>query len=256
MKLKLTIPQTWNACTDAQLKKLALLINSDTKGNHFDLKCFAILINAKWWQLYKKALHRCILSWEPITVTKESFAFIYQSNTLTRFPKIKAINKKQYFPPLPQISNLSIGEMAIADDLHIKWRATHDVECLYYLAATLYVNQQQPRPPFDKNDLSFKEPLFRKLSLDELLVIEMAFHGCKEHLAKKFPKVFPTKKQSEADVTLSAVEGQKPQIAKSSQFPKLILELSGGKFGTHEQTSRTNCYTFLAEFENLLKAQK
>lgn len=253
MKLKLKIPSTWNACTDAQLKKLALLINSGITGNHFDLKCFAILVNAKWWQLYKKALHRCILSWEPITITKESFAFIYKSNMLTRFPKLQPIHGQQYHAPLPQISNLTIGEMAIADDLHIKWRATKDVECLYYLAATLYVNQEQPRPPFDKNDLSFKKPLFQNLSMGELLVIEQAFHGCKEHLAKKFPTVFPTKNQF---VTLSAVEGHKPKTQMSSQFPKLILELSGGKFGTHEQTSRTNCYTFLAEFENLLKAQK
>ena len=248
MKLKLSIPQSWNDCTDAQLKKIALLINSDTKGNHFDLKCFAILVNAKWWQFYKKALHKCILSWEPITTTKESFAFIYNSNTLTRFPKIQPINGQQYHPPLPQISNLSIGEMAIADDLHIKWRATHDVEYLYYLAATLYVNQQQPRPPFDKNDLSFKEPLFRNLSMGELLVIEMAFHGCKEHLAKTFKRVFP--------VAVPNPDDKPKPIAKSSQFPKLILELSGGKFGTHEQTSRTNCYTFLAEFEKLLKDQK
>ena len=250
MKLKITIPQTWNSCTDAQLKKLALLINSGITGNHFDLKCFKILINASWWQLYKKALHRCILSYEPIPKIKADFDFIYKSNTLTRFPKLQPINKQQYFPPLPQISNLSIGEMAIADDLHIKWRATQDIECLYYLAATLYVNQEQPRPPFDKNDLSFKEPLFRNLSMCELLVIEQAFHGCKEHLAKKFPMVFPTKNQPKYAVTLNLSKG------KSSQFPKLILELSGGKFGTHEQTSRTNCYTFLAEFENLLKAQK
>ena len=248
MKLTIRIPLTWNDCTDAQLKKLASLIHYNVTGTSFDLKCFAILINAKWWQLYKKALQICILSWEPITKTKESFDFIYQSNTLTRFPKLKPIQGIKYFPPLPQISNLTIGEMAIADDLHIKWRATHDIECLYYLAATLYVTQQQPRPVFDKNDLSFKEPLFRSLSMGELLVIEQAFHGCKEHLAKKFPKVFP--------VSIPNPDAKPKATAQSSQFPKLILELSGGKFGTHEQTARTNCYTFLAEFENLLKAQK
>ena len=59
--------------------------------------------------------------------------------------------------------------MAIADDLHIKWRTTNDIQCLHYLAATLYVKNQQPRPPFDKNDLSYKEPLFRNLPMSELL---------------------------------------------------------------------------------------
>lgn len=248
MKLTIKIPKNWNDCTDSQLNKLALLIHSGITGNKFDLKCFRILIAAKWFHFLRRAKVSYLLSIEPISVTKQDFAFIYSGNTLTRFPYIKPIANEKYYPPLPQISNLSIGEMAIADDLHIKWRATQDIECLYYLAATLYVKQQQPRPIFDKNDLSFKEPLFRNLSMGELLVIEMAFHGCKEHLANKFPKIFPKSKE--------VADSIPKKLATSSQFPKLILELSGGKFGTHEQTNRTNCYVFLAEFEKLLKEQK
>lgn len=247
MELIIKIPKSWNECSDAQLKKLANLIYSGINGFKFDYKCFRILVSEKWWHFNTKAKLNCLLTNVPISELKQDFNFIFISNTLTRFPVIQSIGKEQFHPPLPQISNLSIGEMAVADDLHIKWRTTGDLDCLYYLAATLYVSQQQPRPAFDKNDLSFKVSLFKQLSLDELLVIEMAFHGCKEYLAKKFKTVFPSPKHDSP---------KKSSTNQSSHFPKLILDLSGGKFGNHEQTSRTNCYTFLAEFEKLLKDQK
>ena len=251
MKLKLTIPTSYNNCSDKQLVKIAMLMSSGIKGLSFDYKLLRILVNEKWWHLYTKAKLWFLLSYAPMREIRPSFQFIYEGNTLTRFPAIKPLNGNQYFPPLPQISNLTIGEMAVADDLHIKFRNTGDTSILPYLAATLYVMQQQPRPPYDKNDLSFKAPDFEKLSLGELLVIEMAFAGCKEYIAKKFPTVFPAKATDENNAIQTP-----PKKANSSQFPKLILELSGGKFGTHEQTSRTNCYVFLAEFETLLKQPK
>ena len=223
-------------------------MHSGVSGLKFDYKCFRILVGEKWWHLKTKAKLGILFSTIPLTELRQDFAFIYNDNSLTRFPDIKKIKGQKYYPPLNQISNLTIAELAVADDLYIKWRNTKDIECLYYLAATLYVIQQQPRPPFDKNDLAFKGPLFKDLSMAELLTIELAFHGCKEYLAKKFTKAFP-----KGDDTKTTKTKSKPT---SSQFPQLILHLSGGKFGTHEQTGRTNCYTFLAEFENLLKEQK
>jgi hypothetical protein len=247
-QLKITIPQSWNKCTDAQLVKIALLIASGASGIRFDYKLFKILVAAKWWQLHTKAKLIIVLRNVAMSELKPSFEYVYKANTLTRFPVIKKQSGIEYYSPLSELSNLSIAELGVADDLHIKYRNTRNTELLYYLAATLYVTQQQPRPPYDKNDLSFKVDHFRKLSIGELLVIEQAFHGCKEYMAKKFPNVFPKPK----DVTLSLSKGK----AKGSMFPQLILELSGGKFGDHKQTSRTNCYVFLAEFEKLLKEQK
>lgn len=247
MKIQLTIPTSWNDCSDSQLTKIARLLYKGVSGKVFDYRCFRILVNEKWYHLFTKAKINYILASIPMREIKPSFNFIFEENTLTRFPKIS----QHYFPPLPQISNLSIGELAVADDLHIKFRLTKEKEYLYYLAATLYVSQQQPRPPFDKNDLSFKVEDFKKIPLEQLLVVEQAFHGCKEYLAKKFPTVFPKPKE-QPENHKQQTTNHKPKI-KSSQFPKLILELSGGKFGTHQETSRTNCYTFLAEFEKLLK---
>lgn len=248
--LKITIPETWNQCTDAQLVKIALLLASGATGIRFDYKLFKILVAAKWWQFRKKAKLTIVLCNVAMSELKPSFEYIYKGNTLTRFPAIKKQKGIEYFPPLSELSNLTIAEMAVADDLHIKYRNTRNPELLIYLAATLYVTQQQPRPPYDKNDLSFKVDHFRKLSIGELLVIEQAFHGCKEFMAKKFPNVFPKPKTAEAEN--QSAKGK----AKGSMFPQLILELSGGKFGDHNQTSRTNCYVFLAEFEKLLKDQK
>lgn len=245
MKLTLKIPSSWNQCSDKQLYKIALLIHSGLDNVKFENKCFKILANCKWYQIYKRMLTIFILSNIPIRELKQDFQFIFDSNTLTRFPKLK---NKKLNSPLEHMSNLTIAEMAVADDLHIKWRNTHQVENLHYLAATLYVANQQPRPVFDKNNLPKAVKQFQKLSLAELLVIEMAFAGCKEFMADMFPTVFPKRTENTTN--------KKTKKVTSSQFPKLILELSGGKFGNHQQTQQTNCYTFLAEFENLLKNQK
>ena len=59
-------------------------------------------------------------------------------------------------------------------------------------------------------------------------------------MIRQFPSVFPKPK----------IRGK---IPKNSGFGKLVLHLSGGKFGTHNETKSTNVYTFLSEFEEQLK---
>lgn len=238
MKINIVIPASWNELSDSQFKELAKLSYSGKKGNYYDLQCFKILLNSRWYQFSRRMHVKFVLSQISIKTLKKTFDFVYKANDRTIFPKIS----NGYFSPLDKITNLTAEEFSIADDLHIKWRTTQDKECLFYLAAVLYSKTKQPREPFDKNNLPEKVKHFKKLPFAVLLCIELAYFGCKNHLVKRFPKAFP--------------KAAKKVSNSKYGFGKVILQMAGGKFGNHEQTKSTNIYTFLEEFTENLNTAK
>lgn len=238
MKLNIKIPKSWNELSDAQFKKLAVLLYSDKKGKIFDTKCFFILLNISWWQIKKGNNINYVLTQISIKELKKHFSWFYKSNERTIFPE--KING--YFAPLNKITNLTVDEFSIADDLHIKWRETQDKECLVYLVAVLYSKNKQPREVFDKNNLPEKIKHFKNVPLPILYCVELAYFGCKTNLVKRFPKAFP--------------KGIKKVSRTKYGFAKVVLQMAGGKFGNHEQTKATNIYTFLEEFTENLNTAK
>lgn len=238
MKIRIEIPKSWNELSDSQSLKLAKLLYSGTTGKIFDLKCFKILLNIRWLQFRKSNNVTYVLSQIPMRELKKHFDFIYKQMNRTIFPaKING-----YFAPLNKITNLTAEEFSVADDLHIKWRETHNKECLIYLTAVLYSKTKQPREAFDKNNLPEKIKHFKNVPLPVLLCVELAYFGCKNNLVKRFSKAFP---KSEKKVSNSKYG-----------FGKVILQMAGGKFGNHEQTKATNIFTFLEEFNENLKNAK
>ena len=238
MKIKIEIAKSWNDLNESQMQKMAILVYSGKTGIIFDLRCFKILTGIRWFQLRKIVKIVYVLSQVPMSELKQHFNFIYQANDRTIFPaKING-----FFAPLNKITNLTAEEFAVADDLHLKWRETQKKDYLIYLAAVLYSSTKQPRELFDKNNLPDKIKNFQKVQLPVLLSVELAYFGCKNHLAKRFPVAFPknTKKVS----------------SQKYGFGKVILQMAGGKFGNHEQTKTTNVYTFLEEFTENLKTAK
>lgn len=238
MKINIEIPKSWNELSDSQFLKLAKLVYSGTTGKYFDLATIKILLNIRWYQFRKSNNVTYMFSQIPMRELKKHFEFIYKANDRTIFPA--EING--YFSPLNKITNLTAEEFSVADDLHIKWRKTKDLDCLIHLAAVLYSKTKQPRESFDKNNLPEKIKHFKKVSLPVLLCVELAYFGCKNNLVKRFPKAFP--------------ERVKKTSNSKYGFGKVILQMAGGKFGNHEQTKTTNIYTFLEEFNENLKNAK
>lgn len=239
--LKINIPECWNDLSQNQMQRMAKLFYSETTGLRFDFNVFMILNNCRWFQLWKIMKLKVILSQAPISELKKHYEFIYTENNRTIFPAAVVSGDKTFFAPLDKITNLTAEEFAVADDLHIKWRETKNIEFLHYLMATLYSETLQPREPFDKNSLPQKIKHFQNIDLDVMLAVEIAYFGCKNHIVKKFPEAFPTK-------------GKKAK--KKYGFGKVILEMAGGKFGNHNETKTTNIYTFLEEFNENLKNAK
>ena len=236
MTINVNIPKSWNDLSDRQFFKLAKLIYNSTDNKKFDLKCFIILLNIKWWQLNKLQNSNIIFRQVPVSELKHFYKFIYSNNDRTIFPKI--ING--FHAPMPKLTNLTVEEFSVADDLHIKWRNTKNIEFLVYLAATLYSKELNPRDKFDKNNLPQKIKYFSKVPIEKLIAVELAYFGSKNSIVKRFPKAFPQ------------------NVKKSNSrygFGKVILQMAGGKFGNHEQTKNTNVYTFLEEFNENLKSK-
>jgi hypothetical protein len=236
LRIQINIPKSWNELNDSQFFKLAKLIYNSKNDKRFDLKCFLILLNIKFWQ-FKKIINSFIIFHQvPVSELKHFYKFIYTNNDRTIFPKII----KGFHAPMPKLTNLTVEEFSAADDLHIKWRNTKNIEFLVYLAATLYSKELNPRDKFDKNNLPQKIKYFSRIPVEKLIAVELAYFGSKNLIVKRYPKAFPQ------------------NVKKSNSkygFGKVILQMAGGKFGNHEQTKTTNVYTFLEEFNENLKSK-
>ena len=192
------LPKSWNELTNRQLERLALLFSTTQPSAKFDIAVLFILLDIKWWQYIEKAKVRIVLWNVPMSELRKNYAFVYSKNDRTIFlPFLKVCRLKSaacnlFFAPQDRIANLTCDEFAVADDLHIKWRETKNVEYLHYLAAVLYTKTKK-RPDFDKNELHEKAKLFKKVPIEKLLAIEIAYFGCKNNIVKRFPKAFSKK---------------------------------------------------------------
>ena len=241
--IKIKIPKSWNDLTHSQMTKIAQLIHRQEPGLRFDKKVFLILAGTRFWQLRKKAITRYILSQVPLSELRQHFEFIYSQNNRTIFLPQITIKGITYYAPKDRLSNVSIDEFSVADDLHSQFRKTQNPEYLYYLMAVLYVTTAQPRPAFDKYDLEDKVKHFKKVPLELLLATELTYFGCKNNLVQRFPKAFPK-------------GAQKPN-AKNYGVAKVILQMTKGDLSKLENIKKINTYTFFEQFQDdIIQAKK
>lgn len=248
--IKIILPKSWNELTNRQLERLALLFNTTKPSVKFDLEILYILLDIKWWQYLEKAKIRIVLRNITMSEIRKNYDFIYAKNDRTIFnpflkPKTYNLKPKTYFAPQDRLANLTADEFAVADDLHIKFSETKNIEYLQYLAAVLYTPTKK-RPEFDKNELHEKAILFKKVPIEKLLAMEITYFGCKNNIVKRFPKVFPK--------TQSAASSAKN---KSYGFGKVILSMAKGDLSKLDQIKKVNIYAFLEQFEeDLIQASK
>lgn len=232
--IKIQLPKQWNELTQHQLQELALLFHTGRTGTDFDVKIFLILMGCKWYTFRKNYTAMRVLKDVPIGELRTHYAFVYKENNRTTFPKIKG-----YAAPYMALGNITAEQFANAEDLHALWLKEKHRNVLQYLAATLYL---MPGESFDKFALDTRAQRFAKTPLKTLLALEAAYFGSKNAIVKRFPQAFkPAGKKSSG---------------KKYGFGKVILEIAGGKFGSHSQTLQTNIYTFLEEFNEGLKKER
>lgn len=233
MKIKINIPQSWNELNQKQFERIVLLFSTAEPSLLRDIKLLKILVDAKWWQLKKKANLRLFLFQVPYSEWKNYIDFLLKENNRTHFIPVIKVGKKTYFAPADRIQNLDAEEFAVADDLHIRFRETQNPEYLQYLFHVLY-SETEERKPFDKNKL--EKQINKKIPMATLVITEMTYFGCKNYIANKFKKAFP--KPSKA--TKGPRKG----------FGKVIQAMAKGDLSKLPTIERTNIYKFLQQFQD------
>ena len=233
MKINLNTPQSWNELNQKQFERIALLFSTAEPSQIRDIKLLKILVDAKWWQLKKKANLRLFLFQVPYSEWKVFIDFLLKENNRTNFIPVIKVGNKTYFAPADRIQNLDAEEFAVADDLHIRFRETQNPEYLQYLFHVLY-SETEERKPFDKNKL--EKQINKKIPMATLVITEMTYFGCKNYIANKFKKAFP--------------KSNKKETGPRKGFGKIIQAMAKGDLSKLPTIERTNIYKFLQQFQD------
>lgn len=233
MKINLNIPQSWNELNQKQFERIALLFSTAEPSQIRDIKLLKILVDAKWWQLKKKANLRLFLFQVPYSEWKHFIEFLLKENNRTNFIPVIKVGKKTYFAPADRIQNLDAEEFSVADDLHIRYRESKNPEYLQYLFHVLY-SETEERKPFDKNKL--EKQINKKIPMATLVITEMTYFGCKNYIANKFKKSFP--------------KSTKKETGPRKGFGKIIQAMAKGDLSKLPTIERTNIYKFLQQFQD------
>lgn len=233
MKINLNIPQSWNELNQKQFERIALLFSTVEPSLIRDIRLLKILVDAKWWQLKRKANLRLFLFQVPYSEWKGFIDFLLTENNRTNFIPVIKVGKKTYFAPADRIQNLDAEEFAVADDLHVRYRESKNPEYLKYLFHVLY-SETEERKPFDKNKL--EKQINPKVPMATLVITELTYFGCKNYIANKFKKAFP--------------KSNKKESGPRKGFGKVIQAMAKGDLSKLPIIERTNIYKFLQQFQD------
>lgn len=230
VSLNITIPSSWNHLTDDQLKRIAKI--QHLKGDLFDLAVWLILNNAHKYNFVKKHKLKAVLQLVPLSELKKHYAFVYEDVTREKF-----IHLIGYACPMDRLFNLTIERYSRADELHNLFLETKDLKYLQHLTAVLYLKKNEV---FNWDLQNTRVKRFLKLPKSTLLAVHLCYTGCKNHLVKRYPKIYPR-----------VIAAQKKASGNKS-FLDVVLSMSGQKFGTYAETKETRLFTFMDEFTNTI----
>jgi hypothetical protein len=260
-KHKMKFPENWNELSLNQLLGLyTLLLPGTIKGSKSLAKSVIIikliapnLFNFRFFfKFMELPKHMVVQVFFPL------IEFLTESNTLTEF-KLKSfrVGLTRYYAPADGLNNITIDEFRWADKMYIKYKQTNDTDWLDGLVAILYRKKRKDYNPtlptykgdiredFNEFTISKNSEKVDKISLDKKHIILLAYEGSRNKQIEACEHLFSDTQKSSG---------------KKSGYGTLLLELSGTKFGTYEQTCKTNwklAFTFLEnEAEKLSKLKR
>lgn len=251
------LPENWNELTQKQLIYIASVwhewkqqISTATSLQRSKAALFIELINNP--EAEKKKIIEAL---QHIDKNNDvnlfcTIDFIFNDITLTKqlLPTLSLGMLSKYYGPDDALGNISIGEFSFAIAFYNRYSRTSSTDDLNKLIAILYRPKSKTetpsgdiRKPFKKHFIEAYEIELRQLQFKYKQAVFLYFMGCMEAWSKRFPYVF-----SRADYGSGA---PKP-------FINVIIELSGSKFGTFDQTFEQNAFIVLTELNNLLTPKR
>lgn len=174
-------PKSWDALSDRQLAGIAYHLHN--AGNDFELAILKYLMpHVGHWIV-------------PREDAAEILSFIGKTYRTKALQSIR-VGLTRFYGPNDKLGNISFGEFITADRAFDDFIETKDLKKLDRLCAILFRQKKWPwqkldgdvRVLFDSNAID--ERRWAKVPIERKLAIAVFFSGCKQALAKAFPKIF------------------------------------------------------------------
>lgn len=172
--------------------------------------------------------------------------WVSSRNMLNRWllPRLK-IAEHRFYGPKNRLANITIEEFTYTEAAYERYENTSDTDYLDTLVAVLYRKKAwfRGRRKFNPAKLEAGEKLARQLPRYVKLAVAINYAGCRNFIIAKHPHIWvPT--EAKADT---------PAPGAPTNWTQLVLNLSGDKFGTYNQTQQMNLWLVLADFQKKAK---
>ncbi|QIX60863.1 hypothetical protein HER32_06605 [Hymenobacter sp. BT18] len=156
-----------------------------------------------------------------------------------------------YHGPRSHFRNLTFGEFIFADTFFVLYHQHQDAQYLDKFLAVLYRPRLRGvrtlhhtyggdvREPFNEHLLPHRASILRRISRPEKAAILAWYRGCRAQLQAEFPAVFD-----------AGEEDAKEQKRQAPDWGRVLRKLSGGAFGTVQQTSGQPLRLLMAELHD------
>lgn len=169
----------------------------------------------------------------------------YGSSKLTKWliPKISA-KTFTWYGPKNKLANLTGEEFIYTESVYQRYLSTRDRKYLVSLLVILYRPKRWfgSRFAFNPNKLAAAEKTAGKLPAYLLNAVALNYAGCRNLIIEKHPDIWKRYRADEHP-------DHPPQkdAAKNTDWSGIILDLSGDKFGTWQQTVKTEIWILLKD---------
>ena len=244
LELHRKVPAKWNELTSEQLLEIIRIQFSSESGNYQKL----LLLK----ELLQVDMPTMLLMSEVQHIQLYQLLNFLEDNNLTTqlLPSVEPEEGLLLHGPSERFRNLTFAEFIYTETLYARLAKKVEDTTLDRFIAVLYRPEREdynPKSPNYKGDIrqDFNEhlieqrmPLISKLPMQHKLAILAWYRGCKRELEQLYDKVF-----TESNV----------KKASKSDWGDVVLSLSGGRFGTLEQTATQRVHTIFKEMQRLAR---
>jgi hypothetical protein len=242
-KTRYRVPSTWNELTRAQLLAVMGVLYGPAHKLPLKLRLLSVLSGAPLTQLL--ALPELVV----VQLYSVTDFVASEEHRLTEqlLPEVK-VGRTRFVGPRSSFRNLLFGEFIFADTYFRAWAAYKSAAALDLFLGTLYrpaVPGLAPSDPrwrgdrreeFNEHRTEYLAGQLAGLPDAQKLAVTTWYRGCRTQLELEFSEVFELHEET----------NRRPK----SDWGQVLRKLSGGAFGSLEQTARQHTRTILAEMQD------
>lgn len=266
------VPESWDELTPAQYLAAVRVLHSPAPLVHLRLALLAIIAPMPAWltTVLTRTQLATALAWTHFLLPPTAPAPAPPADTDTeaapaapapvgprrqllpvlRLPWRRDPLRRAWHGPAGHLRNQTFGEFIFADTYFLRYHATRDAAVLDKLVATLYrpagwrwgalaAREGDRRQAFSEHRIERHAARLRHLPLPTKLAVLLWFAACRQQLQAEFADVF-------APAPVGGTAG--------ADWGGVLRKLSGGAFGTVQQTAAQPVRLVLAEFQDQVRA--